>query len=174
MIGVVEASVICGLQLLLFLICIIVGIYHFWNGADIALPTLNPMNDIGLNISRNRVIINPGSFANVLMNDPIFDASQFTQEVYPDKTETEQLARQATQILLRNSVKGTNLPMSLAFIRRCLMFLDQNSTLLLTRSKRIVTSSGETGTAAQSVYPVDGSDRLVRFRMAEKSKPDDG
>ncbi|KAF8562544.1 hypothetical protein P879_08996 [Paragonimus westermani] len=174
MIGILEAGVICGLQLLLFFSCVIVGVYHFWIGADMDLPTLNPMDDIGLNISRDRVIINPGSFANVLMNDPTFDSGQFTQEVSPDRTEMEQLARQATQILLRNSVKGTNLPMSLAFIRRCLMFLDQNSTLLLTRSKQTVTSSGEAGTSAQPTSSVDGSNRLVRFRMAGKSKPENG
>ncbi|CAH8607189.1 unnamed protein product [Dicrocoelium dendriticum] len=83
------------------------------------------MEDIGVNLSPDRVLVHPGALANVLFNDPTFDVDRFKLGDYPNKLEMEQLARQATRVLLRQGVKGTNLPINLAFLRRCLAILDE-------------------------------------------------
>nr|CAH8841980.1 unnamed protein product [Trichobilharzia regenti] len=86
---------------------------------------INPLEDVGYTVSRNLIFLNPAVLYDILKNDPFFDPDIYEMKDQLNREDIELLTKQAMRLLLRQSVVGTNLPASLAYLRRCLLILTE-------------------------------------------------
>ncbi|TGZ75591.1 hypothetical protein CRM22_000283 [Opisthorchis felineus] len=119
-----EVCIICLIQLVLYFVCLIIGYLRLWAFRIQPTPHFDRLGDAGVIRSDERIIVNPGALSAMFMYDPAFELDPPTFEKYAGVKTMRPIAEKATRRLLRNSVTVTNLPVTLALLRRSLIMLD--------------------------------------------------